>query len=170
MANFTGTSADEIITPSFVSPTVILSGQARPSNAADVINGGAGNDTIDAGGGDDTVIGGQATTSRRSAAAMTRSSDPGDGSDVVMGQRLRYAEVQWLGVAEHINIVANGSQRALTRDVSAVTMNLTASTDRAWDHRRRGHHHVGDLTGSGVKQVAINLAGADGNGDGASTM
>ena len=53
MANFTGTNADEIITPQFVSPTVTTTGGTRPSNAADVIDGGAGNDVIDGGGGDD---------------------------------------------------------------------------------------------------------------------
>ena len=48
----------EIITPSFVSPTVTATGGNLPSNAADVIDGGAGNDTIDGGGGADILIGG----------------------------------------------------------------------------------------------------------------
>ncbi len=59
MATFTGTSADETITPGFVSPTVTASGGTSPSNAADVIDGGDGNDLIDSGGGNDTVTGGR---------------------------------------------------------------------------------------------------------------
>src|SRR5260370_35863713 len=58
MANFTGTDADEIITPNFVSPTVTTVGGSRPSGAADVINGGGGNDTIEGGGGNDVINGG----------------------------------------------------------------------------------------------------------------
>jgi hypothetical protein len=41
MANFTGTGADEIIIPSFVSSTVTTTDGARPSNAADFIDGAA---------------------------------------------------------------------------------------------------------------------------------
>ena len=51
MATFTGTNADETITPSFVSPTVKTSGGTLPSDAADIIDAGGGNDMIDAGGG-----------------------------------------------------------------------------------------------------------------------
>ncbi len=58
MASFTGTGADEIIIPSFVSSTVTATGKPRPSNAADIIDGGAGNDTIDGGGGNDVLLGG----------------------------------------------------------------------------------------------------------------
>jgi Ca2+-binding RTX toxin-like protein len=58
MATFTGTTANEQITPTFVSGTVIRNPTGSfPSNAVDTINGGEGNDTLDAGGGNDTIFG-----------------------------------------------------------------------------------------------------------------
>lgn len=55
MAIFTGTGADETITPTTVSPTVTASGGTLPSDEADTINGGGGNDIINGGGGDDNI-------------------------------------------------------------------------------------------------------------------
>ena len=58
MATFIGTSADETITNITVSPTVMVTPSgALPSDDADVINGGGGNDTLNGAGGDDTVAG-----------------------------------------------------------------------------------------------------------------
>ena len=58
MATFTGTSANETITPTTVSATVTrVPAGSFPSNAADTIDAGAGNDTLDGGGGSDTLIG-----------------------------------------------------------------------------------------------------------------
>lgn len=53
MGTFTGTLANETITPASVSPTVV--GTGRPSAAADTINGGGGSDDLNGGGGNDTV-------------------------------------------------------------------------------------------------------------------
>ncbi len=136
----------------------------------DTITGGAGADTLIGGSGNDTVIGGQGND----VATLGNGDDtfiwnPGDGSDVVDGgsgfDTLRFNASS---VAEHIDIVANGGQAVLTRDVSVVTMNLT-SIERIELGTIGGADtvNVGDLTGSGVKQVAINLAGLDGAGDGA---
>src|SRR4051812_9680455 len=105
MANFTGTGLDEIIIPSFVSPTVTASGGTTPSNAADFIDGGAGNDVIDGGGGNDTLLGGDGndlliggagndtvTGGRGNDTALLGTGNdrfiwnPGDGSDIVEGQ------------------------------------------------------------------------------------
>jgi Ca2+-binding RTX toxin-like protein len=59
MALFAGTSADEVIGPSFVTDSVFSNpAGARPSTAEDVINGGGGDDSIDASGGNDVVVGG----------------------------------------------------------------------------------------------------------------
>ena len=77
MANFTGTNSDEIITPSFVSSTVTATGGTLPSNVADFIDGGAGNDTIDGGDGNDTILGGDGNDLLIG----------GDGDDVVIGGR-----------------------------------------------------------------------------------
>jgi Ca2+-binding RTX toxin-like protein len=59
MATFTGTNADERITPLFVSPTVTRNpGGSFPSGADDTLLGGAGADTMDGGGGNDVLNGG----------------------------------------------------------------------------------------------------------------
>jgi Ca2+-binding RTX toxin-like protein len=171
VANFTGSGADEIITPSFVSSSVIPSGQARPSNAADSIDGGAGNDTIDSGGGNDSVTGGRGND----VATLGSGNDtfiwnPGDGSDVVDGgSGFDTLHFNGSNAAEHVNIFANGAGAELTRDIAAITMNLT-SMERI-ELAAFGSADtitVGDLTGSGVKQVAIDLAGTLGGGDGVS--
>src|SRR5215468_2498724 len=59
MATFTGTAANETITPTVVSPTVTTSGGAFPTAAADIIFGGDGNDYIFAVlGTPETIVGG----------------------------------------------------------------------------------------------------------------
>ena len=53
MAIFTGTAADETITPLFVSATVTrVPAGSFPSAAADSLDGGGGNDTLDGGAGE----------------------------------------------------------------------------------------------------------------------
>lgn len=60
MATFTGSNANETITPSLVSPTVVSFPLfQKPSDAIDVINANGGNDIVDAWGGNDSVDGGQ---------------------------------------------------------------------------------------------------------------
>ena len=55
MAIFTGSAANETITPEFVSPTVGTSGGTAPSSADDFIDAGGGNDIVTGGGGTDDV-------------------------------------------------------------------------------------------------------------------
>src|SRR3954470_10361618 len=187
MANFTGTNADEIIIPSFVSPTVIATGGTTPSNAADVIDGGAGNDTIDGGGGDDTLLGGDGndlliggagndtvTGGRGNDTALLGTGNdrfiwnPGDGSDIVEGQG-GFDTLQFNGanIAERIDISANGDHARFTRDVAAITMDLHG-VERIEFTALGGADTVtvNDLSGTGVKQVAVNLAATGGGGDG----
>jgi Ca2+-binding RTX toxin-like protein len=186
MANFTGTGADEIIIPSFVSSTVTATGGARPSNAADTIDGGAGNDTIDGGGGNDTLLGGDGndtliggsgndtvTGGRGNDVAVLGSGNdtfiwnPGDGSDVVDGGSGTDTLVfNGANVSENMSISANGSHASLFRDVGNVTMDLN-SVEKIQIAALGGADNitVNDLTGTGVKQVAINLS-LQGVGDG----
>src|SRR4051794_32480390 len=187
MANFTGTNADEIIIPSFVSPTVIATGGTTPSNAADVIDGGAGNDTIDGGGGDDTLLGGDGndlliggagndtvTGGRGNDTALLGTGNdrfiwnPGDGSDIVEGQGgFDTLAFNGANIAERIDISANGDRALFTRDVAAITMDLHG-IERIEFKALGGADTitVNDLTGTDVKQVAVDLAGAGGIGDG----
>jgi Ca2+-binding RTX toxin-like protein len=186
MANFTGTGADEIIIPSFVSSTVTATGGARPSNAADTIDGGAGNDTIDGGGGDDTLLGGDGndtliggsgndtvTGGRGNDVAVLGSGNdtfiwnPGDGSDVVDGGSGTDTLVfNGSNANENMTVFANGSHATLFRDVGNVTMDLN-SVEKIQIAALGGADNitVNDLTGTGVKQVAVNLS-SQGAGDG----
>jgi Ca2+-binding RTX toxin-like protein len=184
MANFTGSGADDIIIPSFVSRTVVSSNGRAPSSAADTIDGGAGNDTIDGGGGNDVLNGGDGndlliggsgndtvTGGRGNDVALLGSGNdlfvwnPGDGSDVVEGG-CGHDTLAFNGsnVGEHIDVSANGSRASLFRDVANVTMDLN-SIEKIKIAAAGGADliTVNDMTGTGVRQVAINLA-ATGDG------
>jgi Ca2+-binding RTX toxin-like protein len=186
MANFIGTGADEIIIPSFVSPTVTTTGGARPLNAADFIDGGTGNDTIDGGGGNDVLLGGDGNdlliggagndtiTGGRGNDMLLGGSgndvfiwNPGDGSDVIEGgSGSDTLQFNGSNVGENISLSANGSRATLLRDIGAVTMDLN-SVEKIQIAALGGSDHVtvNDLSGTGIKQVAVNLS-AQGAGDG----
>jgi Ca2+-binding RTX toxin-like protein len=178
MATFTGTNADETITPTFVSPTVQTSGGNLPSDAADIIDARGGTDMIDAGGGDDlilagagndTVIGGRGNdTALLGSGNDTFIWNPGDGSDVVEGQG-GFDTLLFNGanIAENINISANGSRVLFTRDVANVTMDLNG-IERIQFNALGGADKivVGDLSGTDVKQVAVDLSAQPGSGVG----
>src|SRR5579871_3563054 len=158
MANFTGTGADEIITPDFVSSTVTTTGGTHPSNAADFIDAGGGNDVIESGGGNDTVIGGPGSdTAILGAGNDTFIWNPGDGSDVVEGGSGTDTLVfNGSNANETMTLSANGSRTRLFRDVGNVTMDLN-SIETIDINALGGTDNitVGDLTGTGVKQVAV---------------
>src|SRR5882672_5367281 len=187
MANFTGTNSDEIITPSFVSSTVTATGGILPSNAADFIDGGAGNDTIDGGDGNDTIIGGDGNDlliggdgddvviggrgsdiSRLGAGNDRIIWNKGDGSDTVDGQDgFDTLEFNGAAAAENTTISANGEQATLFRDLGAITMHLN-SIERIELTPLGGADNItiNDLTGTSVKEVAIDLGLPGGVGDG----
>ena len=145
------------------------------------LDGGAGNDTITGGDGNDTLIGGDGndvvTGGRGNDIAQLGSGDdtlvwnPGDGSDTVDGQG-GFDTLQFNGsnVAEKIDISANGSRARFTRDVGNVTMDLN-SIERIAFTALGGADTitVDNLAGTGVQQVALDLAGTPGTetGDGA---
>ncbi len=169
MANFTGTGADETITPLFVSPTVVTSGGTVPSNAADVISGGDGNDTINSGGGNDIVAGGRGND----VASLGSGDDtfvwnPGDGSDTVDGQSGTDTLLfNGSNVSENITISANGSRARLFRDVGNVTMDLSSIEHIQLDVLGGADNiTVDNLSGTGVKLVAVDLASPPGSGQG----
>jgi len=156
-------------------------GQALPpahlfgGNGNDTLIGGAGNDTLDGGAGDDTVIGGKgADTALLGAGNDTFIWNPGDGNDVVDGGRgfdtldFRGADRD-LGnnIAETIVISANGSGGA---DFIRQNGNIDLNGVERIQFEAQGKHveniTINDLTGTDVKQVAIDLGGGDPDGDG----
>ena len=142
------------------------------------IDGGAGNDTITGGDGDDTLFGGDGNDiiagGRGNDTALLGAGDdtfvwnPGDGNDTVEGQAGNDTLVfNGANVAEKVNIAANGSRVRFTRDVANITMDLNGIENIDFTARGGADNiTVGDLTGTGVTQVALDLAGTPGTGQG----
>jgi Ca2+-binding RTX toxin-like protein len=143
------------------------------------IDGGAGNDTITGSQGDDTLIGGDGNdlviggrgndVAQLGAGTDTFVWNPGDGSDTVDGGAgTDTLQFNGANIAENINIMANGSHALFTRDVASITMDLN-SIEHINFHALGGTDNitVGDLTGTDVNQVNVDLSGSTGTPDGA---
>jgi predicted lipoprotein with Yx(FWY)xxD motif len=117
----------------------------------DVIDGNKGNDTAQLGSGDDLFIW-----------------DPGDGSDIVEGQdgsdTMRF---NGANVAERVSLVADGNRLEFFRAPGNVTMD-TAGVERVDFNALGGPDSitVGDLTGTDVGAVNLDLASTLGGGQG----
>jgi Ca2+-binding RTX toxin-like protein len=142
------------------------------------IDGGAGNDTITGSQGDDTLIGGDGNdfvnggkgndTALLGAGDDTFVWNPGDGSDSVDGGGgTDTLQFNGANIAEKIDITANGSRALFTRDVANITMDLN-SVEHINFVALGGVDNitVGDLTGTGVNQVGIDLSATPGSGRG----
>ncbi len=195
-----GTAGDETIKVVSRGSSVVVNGLSaqvtingvEPGNDSLVINGLAGNDTIDAskldagqvnltlngGDGDDRIIGSAGNDlvngGRGNDVALLGSGNdtfvwnPGDGSDVVEGQAgTDTLQFNGSNLGENIDISANGGRARLFRDVGNVTMDLNG-VERVNVAALGGADTitVNDLTGTNVNQVAIDLAGVPGSGTG----
>jgi Ca2+-binding RTX toxin-like protein len=115
----------------------------------DLVNGGRGNDTALLGAGDDTFVW-----------------NPGDGSDTVEGGAGTDTMLfNGANISESIDISANGERVRFFRDVGNITMDLNG-VEHIDFHALGGQDNINvhDLSGTEVKQVAIDLAGPGGNG------
>jgi Ca2+-binding RTX toxin-like protein len=143
------------------------------------LDGGAGNDTILGSQGADTLIGGDGNDflfgdNGNDVALMGAGDDvfqwdPGDGNDTIEGadgtDRLLFFGSN---ASEGINIVANGGRVLFLRDVANVTMDLNDVENI--EFRALGGADnivVGDLSGTDVTRIDIDLRGPNGGGDGA---
>lgn len=130
------------------------------SRGGDVILGGDGNDFVDGQQGNDLALLGVGDDIFQW--------DPGDGNDTIEGQdgtdTMRF---NGSNAGEAMNLVANGSRFLLLRDVANVTMD-TDDVERIILNALGGADNiiVGDLTGTDVVDIAIDLKGANGGGDG----
>ena len=125
----------------------------------DMLLGGDGNDTLDGSKGNDVALMG--------AGDDTFFWDPGDGSDVVEGEA-GDDSMSFIGanVAEQIHVSANGSRVRFVRDVGNVTMDL-AGVEQV-DFQALGGADlvdVGDLTGTDLTSLQVDLGDADGAAD-----
>jgi Ca2+-binding RTX toxin-like protein len=131
------------------------------SQGADVFLGGAGDDFVFGDNGNDVALLG--------AGDDIFQWDPGDGNDTVEGQdgtdRLLFFGSN---ASENINIVANGGRALFLRDVANVTMDLDDMEEI--EFRSLGGADnvvVGDLSGTDVRRIDLDLRGPNGGGDGA---
>jgi Ca2+-binding RTX toxin-like protein len=142
------------------------------------LDGGAGNDTITGGDGNDLLIGGDGNdlvdggrgsdTAQLGAGDDTFVWNPGDGSDTVDGgDGFDTLLFNGANVNENIAIVANGTHTTLTRDVANITMDLS-TMEKIQLNVLGGADNivVGDLTGTGMKEVDIDLSSPPGSGTG----
>jgi len=143
------------------------------------LDGGAGNDTILGSQGADVILGGDGNdfafgdngndTALMGAGDDVFQWDPGDGNDTIEGgdgtdKMLFFGS----GASENINLVANGGRALFLRDVANVTMDLNDVENI--EFRALGGADnivVGDLSGTEVARVDIDLRGPNGGGDAA---
>jgi Ca2+-binding RTX toxin-like protein len=131
------------------------------SQGADVFLGGDGNDFVFGDNGNDLALMG--------AGDDVFQWDPGDGNDTIEGQdgadkMLFFGS----GASENIDIVANGGRVIFFRDVANVTMDLNDVEEI--DFRALGGADnvvVGDLSGTDMTKIGLDLRGPNGGGDGA---
>ncbi|AWM06597.1 beta strand repeat-containing protein [Bradyrhizobium symbiodeficiens] len=136
------------------------------------INGGIGNDTIHGSQGDDLISGGDGNdVALMGAGNDTFVWNPGDDNDTVEGQAGSDTLLfNGANIAETINIFANGGRAELTRDVASITMDTHGVETIAFNARGGADTiTVGDMSGTDVTQVKIDLGAAPGTagGDGA---
>jgi Ca2+-binding RTX toxin-like protein len=135
----------------------------------DTITGGDGNDTLLGGNGNDVIIGGRGNdTLRGGSGDDTFIWNPGDGSDTVEGQDGTDTLIfNGASVNENVSIVANHGRVKFTRDVANITMDLNGIEHINFNALGGADTiTVGDLTGTGVTQVAIDLAATAGSNTG----
>src|SRR5262245_55230769 len=159
-----GRGGDDVITADSSSTVpVTIDGGAGD----DTITGGGGADILYAGAGNDIVTGGRGNDTAFLGAGNDRFIwNPGDGSDVVEGQS-GFDTLVFNGsnVGENIDISADGERATLFRKVGNVTMDLNGVERIELAAKGSADNiTVNDLTGTDVKQVAIDLTG-NGAGD-----
>jgi Ca2+-binding RTX toxin-like protein len=194
-----GTAGGDLIQVTGASGVAGINGLAAPvvilhtdANATDQlnINGGSGDDLIDASGlvagvigltvhgdlgndfligsqGDDLIVGGDGDdVALMGAGDDTFVWNPGDDNDIVEGQAgFDTLAFNGANIAEKIDISANGGRVLFTRDVASVTMDLNDVEKINFDaHGGNDTITVNDLSGTDVTEIDINL-GFDGSPD-----
>jgi Ca2+-binding RTX toxin-like protein len=130
------------------------------SRGADVIVAGDGNDFVDGSQGDDLAFLG--------AGDDVFQWNPGEGSDTIEGQD-GIDTMRFFGsnISETIDMSANGERFRLFRDVGNITMD-TNDIENV-DLRALGGADnivIGDMTGTDVTDISVDLRGPTGGGDG----
>jgi len=163
---------------------VITAGNGLSALISLTIDGGAGNDTITGGDGNDMLLGGDGndviTGGRGNDAAQLGAGDdtfvwnPGDGSDTVEGEAGSDTLLfNGANIAEKIDISANGPRVRFTRDVAGITTDVNGIETIHFNALGGADNiTVGDLTGTGVTQVELELGStpSSSTGDGVADL
>jgi Ca2+-binding RTX toxin-like protein len=171
MVQITGADplSDQLTVSGLAGNDIIDASRLAANSIALTLNGGAGDDIIIGSPGNDLVIGGQGSdVAFMGAGDDTFVWNPGDGSDTVEGQAGNDT-LQFNGsnAGENIDISANGSRVRLTRDVANITMDLHGV--EGINLAARGSADtitIGDLTGTDLTNLNIDLSGVPGTGMG----
>lgn len=143
------------------------------------LDGGAGDDTLLGSQGVDVFLGGDGDDfvfgdNGNDLAFMGAGNDvfqwdPGDGNDTLEGQDGTDTMLFFgANIAENIDIFANGGRVTFFRNIANVTMDL--NDVETIDFRALGGADnivIGDLSGTDVTQIGLDLRGPNGGGDGA---
>ena len=155
MSTFIGGNSGEVIEPGFVSSTVkVIGGPKKPSDAADLIFAGSGDDRVAGGGGNDIAFLG--------AGNDTFIWNAGDGRDIVSGGSGNDALLfNGANSSDDIDICAgifgivglsrNGNLNIVLTEAERIDVRALAGADSIAVH---------DLSGSGIVEVNIDLGGA----------
>lgn len=131
------------------------------SNGADVLLGGEGDDFIDGQQGNDVALLG--------AGNDVFQWDPGDGNDTIEGQD-GTDKLLFFGsnASENVNILANSGRVLLLRDVANITMDFD-DVEKVELRALGGADNVvvGDLSGTDLTDIELDLRGPNGGGDAA---
>ena len=121
------------------------------ANGAETLIGGSGNDSVSGGQGADTILLGSGND--------TFIWNPGDGSDVVDGGAgADTLQFNGSAIGEKMSISANGGHVQVLRDVANINLDVAGVEHiNLQDHRGADFLTVNDLTGTGVKDVNIDL-------------
>jgi Ca2+-binding RTX toxin-like protein len=173
-----GSEATDALTVAGGNGNDTLSAATLLANTALTLDGGAGNDTIIGSQGADRLLGGDGndivTGGRGNDTALLGNGNdtfiwnPGDGSDTVEGEAGTDTLVfNGANINERMDISANGARARLTRDVGNIVMDLNGVEHIQVNALGSADTiTVNDLTGTDVKQVAIDLSSPAGSGQG----
>jgi Ca2+-binding RTX toxin-like protein len=159
---------DSVVATSLVAGVIKLTVDGGPG--ADSLFGSQGADTFLGGDGDDFVI----PDNGDDLAFMAAGDDvvqwnPGDGNDTLEGQDGSDTLLFFgANINEDIDIAANGGRVRFSRNIASVTMDLDDVENT--EFRALGgadNITVGDLSGTDLTRVDLDLRGPNGGGDGA---
>lgn len=135
----------------------------------DLLTGGAGADLLIGGDGNDVLDGNQGADTGRMGAGDDRFIwNPGDGSDLVEGEAgTDVLQFNGAAAAERMALVANGERSTFTRDLGNIRMD-NGSVETVEVNALGGADvlSVGDMAGTDVRSVRLDLAGSLGGSTG----